>query len=857
MAITERSKIILPQDRKIEAGFIAKEAAEILPLELPSPKPVAQEPYRTMQWRILYDALSNRNNLREYVSEKIQHPFAQGLSRGKLLIEYTTVKLAREFALQEQLQYRSSNLREKLDFYIHDAGMEFPRIAVQRWTTNNDAIIPYYRGQTADLHRGGTLEELFAQDLHRTGDTHSASRQLAGHVCSAERSEIPAISMTGAHVLTAVGIGTALNDRKKPHLQHVQFSRFVDTDGFEPISVTELGEATFAQGEVHEAISQAVKDKSAVVFVGYNNLAGISMGLADTSVGNDPIIYARPYQAHGLFIAEASATDLLKTVDAAQKAVEYTRKFRKPSLLLFNNIYRVTDHTSSSMQAWHTSPDELERRRKLDCLPKYRNLLIEMGIVTKEEMDTIDELAKRRVRDAAQRVIKRQMENPENLYKHTYSPEFKYGPLKISEFSYVSPVDHLQGTRTNNVQYTDKKRAGPSINGRMYINTVIAQEMKRDPRIVIYGEDVAMTTRDDWDNLPDYFRQRIHQKREGLTPQEIDRARETLELVRKGEGYLADPDAIALFAQIMDGKGGVFKNTQFLDWLYGQDRVFNFPIREASIVGTAIGRAIAGQVPIVEIQFDSYTSPAFQQIYDQLSTLRWRSNGQFAAGMVIRIQGMNRVGGDGIAKAGGIGGIGHGAADVNRFMTPGLRHFIPGDVEDMGAGLREAIRVARQYQEPVLVYEAINLYSDKGIYQGPNSHIPLGEAEVVRSGNDILIITWSNNVRIAKKVSEKLATEGISVGVVNARGLENQFDWHTVIPEIKKANKVIVFEAGRGNDSEPLAAKITTQLWNDLDGLVLPVYARNIPMPAGEENEQFVVPQYNDLLEKTRSLARH
>lgn len=837
-----------PQGRRAEANYIATLLAPVTETSsgIKEPEPIAKNPERALQHRIINQALSGRENLSSDLAETFDDPFAQGLNREALLLEYTTAQLARQYAITERNWYRSGS--GDIQFYVHTAGMEIAQIAVQRHLSNDDAYGPYYRGQAADLYRGGTPQELFAQDMSRTGDTHSKSRQLGGHVASDWRSELPAISMTGAHMLTMVGIATALNNRQKyPQRKHSRFSRN------DAIAVAELGEASMAEGEVMEALSQAVKDKSALVTVVYDNEAGISMGKEDTSVASDPILFARSYEPHGFLIKEVSGMKLYELVETARDVVCYTREKRMPSLLLIRDLYRVTDHTSSSQQEAFTAPNELERRKTFDKLSAYKTHLAEIGIATLEELTAIEQGAKQAIEEALEEVIARPIEKPEKVYEDVYSPHSTYGPIHISNRESVPSLDHLQSTRTEGVDYTDKHRQGPEISARLYTSLVLAQEMKRDPRIVVYGEDVAMVTAADWHNLDTYFSQRSRQKNEIFSQEAIERARTVLDLVQNGQGYKTQPEDFAVFAELMEGKGGVFKHTQFLQWLFGQKRVHNFPIREAGIVGTAIGRAIAGELPVIEMQFDAYTSPAFQQIHDVLSTLRWRGAGQFSAGMVIRIQGMNRIGGDGITRPGGIGGIGHGASDISRFLVPGLRHFIPGDVEDMGAGLREAIRVAGTSHEPVLVYEPINLSNEKGIYQGPSAHIPLGEAEVVNSGEDLTIIAWSNNVRIAKAVSDQLAEEGMDAGVINARALGNQFDWEKVGTEIKRSNRVLIIDAGR-KDGDLLAGKIQAQFFDYLDAPVISLGSREVPMPAGKRNEAFVVPQYEDIIAHARQL---
>lgn len=837
-----------PSDRGSEALFIARESRSASGLIIPEHSPIQTPARRDVQWEMVNRLAATEDDPELFLKSCIDHDYAQGLNRGELLVEYATMHLAREFAYAE----RNLNRQGQLEFFVHSSGIEFHQVGIQRWLDNQDPYLPYYRGQTADLHRGGTPEEQLAQDLHRVGDTHSNARQLAGHMASAARGIIPAISITGPNLLPAVGIGNAINDR----IKNPNFPPGGNFSKRDAIAVADLGDGTFAQGEVMEAISQAVKDEAATMFVGYNNLAAISMGLKDSSVAGDPILFARSFANHGLLIKDVDGRSLTGFVNAARDAVSYTRESRRPSLLFINNLYRVTDHTSSAFQPWYTAPEELERRKQFDVLPNLKRLYIEAGIATNEQLEFLEQAIKSRIQAAVEEVLARPYENPETVYQDVYAPEFSFGPKKLSENPAVPTVDHLQSTKTEGVHYPEKRNTGIEISGRMYENLVLAQEMRRDPRIVVYGEDIATIGKDGWDILPSYFEQKVAEKKDKLSSDEIELGHLALSDVLKGRGFEADPEAIAAFAQIMDGKGGVFRVTQFLDFLYGRDRLFNFPIREASIIGTATGRALAGEIPIVEIQFDAYTSPAYQQIHDYLSTLRWRGAGQFGAGMVIRMQGMNRVGGNGIDKAGGIGGIGHGAADITRFEVPGLRHFIPGDVEDMGMGLREAIRVARMYKDPVLFYEAINMFNDKGFYQGPEAHVPLGEAEVIKSGSDLLYIAWSNNVRIAKKLAETLEAEGHSVGVLNARSLADQFDWDTAIPQIKKANKIMIFEAGR-KDALGLAGQIQQQAFEYLDSPIVTVPARYVPMPAGELNEAYVVPQFPDVLDRSRKLLAY
>jgi 2-oxoisovalerate dehydrogenase E1 component len=454
------------------------------------------------------------------------------LSKDELLHAYRTMLLSRRMDEKQLILLKQG----KCFFHIGGSGHEAAQVAAaMALKPGHDYACPYYRDLAFSLQYGMTPQEIFLAAMHRDGDPATGARQMPSHWGKKEIRLVTQSSPTGTQYLQAVGIALAAKKEGSGEVVYVS-----------------SGEGATSEGEFFEAVNWAAREALPVIFHVQDNKFAISVRVEEQTAGGS--VYEVTKGFSGLERIHVDGTNFIESFDAWTRAVARARSGKGPTLIVAD-VVRLLPHSSSDDHNKYRTKDEIERDRTRDPIPMMTRHLIEQGYLTDAEATALQEEVKKEVDAAADWAESKPVPDPATVELHVYGESHATPPRDFSE------PEHT-GSR---VVLVDA------------INHALHEEMDRDPKMVVFGEDIA------------------------------------------------------------DGKGGVFTATKGLSTKFGTGRAFNSPLAEASIIGVAIGMALKGWKPVPEIQFGDYIWPGFMQIRDEMAMFRYRSNNNWPCPLVIRV----------------------------------------------------------------------------------------------------------------------------------------------------------------------------------------------------------------------------
>ena len=692
-----------------------------------------------------------------------------GLTRDQLLRAYRTMLLSRRID-DKEIQLKNQSL---IFFQISGAGHEAVLTAAgMHLRAGYDWFYPYYRDRALCLQLGMTPLEMLLAGVGAKDDPNSGGRQMPSH-WGHKALNIPSQgSPTGTQCLQAVGAGEA----------GMLYERLTAIDGREDrfhadeVTYVSIGEGATSEGEFWEALNTACTRNVPVLFVIEDNGYAISVPVEVQTAGGDVSKLVESFP--NLQVFRCDGTDFVDSYRTLGEAVARVRRERKPAFV-HAKVIRPYSHSLSDDERLYKTPDERKAEALRDPLTKMRAFLQAEGLATDADFEDVAASVEREIAEATDAALKAAKPAVDTAGAFVFSPD-------------VDPTSAQFDTPARAEGKPDTMVAA--------INRTLKDEMATNPRLVVFGEDVA------------------------------------------------DASKAAALAHV-PGKGGVFKVTHSLQKAHGADRVFNSPLAEANIVGRAVGMATRGLKPVVEIQFFDYIWPAMMQLKDEMSMLRYRSGNNWSCPMVVRVP----IGG--YLRG---GAPYHSQSGVSIFAhCPGIRIVFPSNAVDAAGLLRTAIRC----DDPVLYLEHKHLYRqtyNKGAYPGAEFMIPFGKGSLRRDGTDMVVLTWGALVQRSLLAAQQAEKDGISVAVFDLRTIM-PYDWDGISALVRKTNRVIIahedtLTCGFGAE---IAARIADELFEHLDAPVKRVAAMDCPVAYCPELEEVILPQSADVLAAIKSLAAY
>jgi len=656
-------------------------------------------------------------------------------------------------ALGRKLDDRAPNyLKQAIGWSYHApcAGHDPIQLAIgQVFTLGEDHLFPYYRDLMTSLSAGLTAEEIILNGISKATDLASAGRHMSNHFGKPEWNIHNVSSCTGNHTLHAAGVARAM--KRYNH---------------KGVAISSQGESSVSEGYCYEAINGASREKLPVIFVFQDNGYGISVPKADQTANE--FVADNFTGLANLRIIHCDGKDVFDSMNAMYEARKHVLEKGEP-VIVHARCVRIHSHSNSDKHELYRDEKELADALAQDPLPKFRELLIKNKVLTKKELDQIDEDAHKQMIEAHKAAMKAPDPDPASIYDYVL-PE-----------AYVSETypEGLHNEEGEPVKFIDA------------LNSALKAEFRHNPDTFIWGQDMANKD-----------------------------------------------------------KGGIFNVSKGMQQEFGAERVFNGPIAEDYILGTANGFSRFNDdihVVVEGAEFADYFWPAMEQFVETTHEY-WRTNGAFSPNITIRL-----------ASGGYIGGGLYHSQNIEGSLAcfPGIRIVVPAFADDAAGLLRTCMRT----KGPTLFLEPKALYNAKQAMAvvPEDFEVPFGKCRVRREGSDLTILTYGNTVHHCLDAAELIASEdGAEVEVVDLRSL-SPLDEEGILNSVKKTNRVLVVHedkvfAGFGGE---LVSLINEKAFEWLDAPVKRVGSTFTPVGFNRILERAILPNKDRVVDGIRDLLSY
>jgi 2-oxoisovalerate dehydrogenase E1 component len=758
---------------------------------------------------------------------------------------------------------RKEVLTGKAKFGIFGDGKEIAQVALSKVFREGDFRSGYYRDQTFMFSAGLlTLQEWFAGlygDTDQEAEPMSAGRQMGGHFSTSSlnadgswknlmkmKNSSSDISPTGGQMPRLLGLAMASKYYKiNPELHSDDFHKFSDKGN--EIAFGTIGDASTSEGIFWETINAAGVMQIPILLSVWDDGHGISVPkkYQTTKENISEILkgFQRDEHGRGYEMFKTKGWDYAHLCETYEKAAKICREEHVPVLVHVEEMTQPQGHSTSGSHERYKSKDRLEWEQEYDPIKKMREWILESVVASPQELDHIERVAKETVKEARK--------NAWNRYIDPIKSELQEVCLIFDEIAAVSNnAGHVQKIRSELAKITEPLRRDIITNAKKVLRLTIHENNPFRQKLI---EWLNISKTNNYERFNTYLYSQsplsalnipVKSIEFGIPEKQLD-GREILK--ENFDKILSKYPEVLIFGEDSGKIGGVNQGLEGLQKKYGEHRVFDTGIREATILGQAIGLALRGLRPIAEIQYLDYLLYALQIMSDDLATLQYRTRGRQKAPVIIRTRGHR------------LEGIWHSGSPMSMIVNSlrGIHVCVPRNMTQAAGFYNTLLRS----DEPGIIIEPLNAYrlKERMPLNFGEFNTPLGVPEIIREGTDITIITYGSCCRIALEAAVFLEETGISIEIIDVQTLL-PFDVHcSIIASIKKTNRVIFLDEDvPGGASAYMMQKVLEEqrAYQYLDAPPKTISAREHRPPYGSDGDYFSKPSADDVFDAVYNIMQ-